>query len=83
MNVVRSELIKDKINQEINKDNSVYGEIERIELNDRDFRAFVTQIDGWGAVVSRRGHRSKVEDSLSGDYVVWRGVCVQHHESYE
>mgnify|MGYP003625679901 CR=1 FL=1 len=84
MKVVRNELIKDKINGEINRGISVYGEILRIELNLREFSAFVTQVDSWYAVLLNRCPvRTRAEIPMSGDYLVWRGVCIQHHETYD
>jgi hypothetical protein len=84
MKVVRKELIKDKITEEINRGASVYGEITRIELNQREFSAFVEQVDNWYAVLLNRcALRTKAEIPMNGDYLVWRGVCIQHHESYD
>jgi hypothetical protein len=84
MKVVRNELIKDKINEEINRGTSVYGEIVRIELNQREFSDFVEQVDSWYAVLLNRcPMRTKAEIPMNGDYLVWRGVCIQHHESYD
>jgi hypothetical protein len=84
MKVVRNELIKDKINEEINRGASVYGEITRIELNQREFSAFVEQVDNWFAVLLNRNPEcTKAEIPMNGDYLVWRGVCIQHHESYD
>ena len=91
MRVVR-ETILDKINAELAKNSK---DIIRIELTTEEFRQFIKDLrdprckhsDIRKVVINGFewldvNHRKIPHNTMSGSYVVYRGVCIQTHEEY-
>lgn len=85
MRVIREDSLKTKIEKEINKNEVVHGAIVRIELSLEDFERFVDHVNEWTFVFNRRDNwKSNTRGiALSGDHLVWRGVCIQTSQSYK
>lgn len=79
MRVVREETILQKIDKEIEKK---HPKINRIELTSKEFKNFVLDLTEASLSFSNENIMNGGSD-LSGSYIMYEGVCVQTHDSYE
>lgn len=82
----RTDTVTDDFDHLINKLWSQYytSKIARVELNDQDFLHYCVMNQGmFDKVCISLEWDKNLEPSYSGSYVVYKGVCIQTHESYK
>ena len=77
MKVIRKTIL-DKINEEIDKKPE---DIIRIELNSEEFKELLNLVDFGCNSVSK--HSITDYPDHSGSYIVYKGICIQTHKSYQ